>query len=160
MHFIVFYYYLDTSSSYLFLGGTLSSVVTFLCFAPLLSYFFPALRYDSYFMILVGIVVYSLYILYDTQLLIKRAERFGGTTRGFTFGSGSWGDNNNGNPYNNNNYGEGHRFDDSFDNGDKYANGQHYIDAINLLLDFVNLFLKLLQLLQKLQQDNNRKKRN
>lgn len=59
--------------SYLFLGGTLMSVLTVLCFVPLVNLFFGSVLLFKA-QLYVGLVVFCGFILFDTQLIIEKAE--------------------------------------------------------------------------------------
>ncbi|XP_059812282.1 probable Bax inhibitor 1 [Hypanus sabinus] len=60
--------------SYLFLGGTLMSLLTVLCFMPLVNLFFGSvLLFQA--QLYIGLLVFCGFILFDTQLIIEKAER-------------------------------------------------------------------------------------
>ncbi|XP_051865353.1 probable Bax inhibitor 1 [Pristis pectinata] len=59
--------------SYLFLGGTLMSVLTILCFVPLVNLFFGSVLLFKA-QLYVGLLVFCGFILFDTQLIIEKTE--------------------------------------------------------------------------------------
>lgn len=88
--------------------------------------------------------------------MIERAKMYGGIRRRPpNYGFGNFGGNGGGydGGYDTGDWGDrGNQFGD-----DKYGGSQHYVDALNLFLDFVNLFIKMLQLMEKLDQKKNKK---
>lgn len=64
--------------SYLFLGGIISSIVSCMFWYRTLSWLFGYARYSSEFgmvYMMSGLFVACLYIIYDTQMIIEKAER-------------------------------------------------------------------------------------
>ncbi|GJQ08738.1 hypothetical protein GpartN1_g529.t1 [Galdieria partita] len=58
--------------SYLFLGGFLSSMLSVLVWFSLLSFLVPV-KVEQYVQLYVGLLVFTGYVLYDTQLMIEKA---------------------------------------------------------------------------------------
>jgi len=59
--------------SYLFLGGIVSSALSVLLFLSILYYFFQSrLLFNIH--LYGGLVIFCLYVLYDTQMMVERAE--------------------------------------------------------------------------------------
>jgi FtsH-binding integral membrane protein len=58
--------------SYLYLGGFLGSALMMLCIMSFVGYFVPALRM-VWLHLYGGLVLFSLYVIYDSQLIIERA---------------------------------------------------------------------------------------
>ena len=103
--------------SYLFLGGIISSIMSCLFWYRMLSWLFGYSKYGYSFpmVYLMGsLFVACLYIIYDTQLIIERAER-----------------------------------------GDKDVPTH----TMTIFMDLFDLFIKIVQVLIKLQEDKDRKKR-
>ena len=64
--------------SYLFLGGIISSMVSCMFWYRTLSWLFGYANYSSEFGLMytmIGLFVACLYIIYDTQMIIEKAER-------------------------------------------------------------------------------------
>jgi len=103
--------------SYLFLGGIISSMVSCMFWYRTLSWLFGYSKYGGQFgmvYIMGGLFVACLYVIYDTQLIIERAER-----------------------------------------GDKDVPKHTMI----LFIDLFELFIKVVQLLIKLSEDDKKKKK-
>ncbi|XP_069762448.1 probable Bax inhibitor 1 isoform X2 [Narcine bancroftii] len=58
---------------YLFLGGTLMSLLTLLCIVPLVNLFFGSILLFKV-QLYIGLLVFCGFILFDTQLIIEKAE--------------------------------------------------------------------------------------
>jgi len=99
--------------SYLYLGGMLSSALSLLVVLSFLNMFFRSTAFANvsvYF----GLMLFSGFIIFDTQLMVERAER-------------------------------GHM--------------DYVSDALQLFLDFVNIFVRILIILAKNRDGNNNKRR-
>lgn len=61
---------------YLFLGGVLGSILTFMCLLSLLRFFVPSLGsvFSSTAELFVGLVVFCAYVLFDTQMIVEKAS--------------------------------------------------------------------------------------
>lgn len=98
--------------SYLYLGGILGSTLNYLFWGSLLNRFFQfQLMYDI--QTYLGLIVFSGYVIFDTQVIVEKAER----------GSGDF---------------VGH--------------------ALDLFLDFINILIRIIQILAK--KENEKKKNN
>ena len=61
---------------YLFLGGVLGSILTFMCVLSLLRFFVPSLGsvFSSTAELYLGLVVFCAYVLFDTQMIVEKAS--------------------------------------------------------------------------------------
>ena len=103
--------------SYLFLGGIISSMVSAMFWYRMINWMFGTQAYyegPGMFYLMCGLFVACMYIIYDTQIIIEKAER-----------------------------------------GDKDVPTHTMI----LFLDLIDLFMKILQILIKLSEDKDKKKR-
>ena len=103
--------------SYLFLGGLISSIVSAMFWYRMMSWMFGASKFGGEFgmaYLMVGLFVASMYVIYDTQMIIEQAER-------------------------------GHK--------------DVPTHTMTLFMDLFDLFIRIIQLLMKLQENDKKKKR-
>ena len=60
--------------SYLFLGGIISTTLSCLFWYSLFGWFFSSFRMDHLTYLMISLLVSCMYVIFDTQLMIERAE--------------------------------------------------------------------------------------